>query len=93
MISECYIVKVNGHKNTHKTHESAMVSRDRIAQAVDDGRSIQAELWRHTVFPWDELFYQGLLDPVTQALDPVHCWALPGKVIGFRQSIAALNYP
>lgn len=88
-----YQVKLNGTSNDHPTYESAYGAWQRITEAADGGRSVQAELWKLTVYPWCPVFYEGLLDPVTQTLDPEHFWAIPDKAIGSRHCIAALDYP
>ena len=93
MTTEVFIVKVNGSSHPHATYESAIAVWGQVALAADAGRSIQAELWRHVAYPWCPIFYQGLLDPVTHTLDPDHFWAVPGKAIGSRHCIAALDFP
>ena len=88
-----YTIKLNGHTATHKDYSTAADAWERIASATEDGRSIEAELWRHESHEWDELFYQGLLDPATGQIDSSLFTVIPGKCIIFRQCIAALTYP
>ena len=88
-----YTIKLNGHTVTHATYDTAAVAWERIASAAEDGRSIEAELWQHDRHEWDDLFYQGLLDPITGQIDVNMFTVIPGECIIFRQCIAALTYP
>jgi hypothetical protein len=88
-----YQIIVNGTARPHPNYESAIASWKRVAQACDQGLSIEAELWRLTRYPWDEVFYQGLQDPVTGEVDPEIVLAAPGVAIQVKQCIAALFYP
>ena len=74
-----YIIILNGHRATHVGYETAYSAWERIASAVKDGRSIVAEFWRHSQHEWDDLFYQGLLDPTTGQIDATLFTVIPGK--------------
>ena len=87
-----YIIILNGHRATHTCYETASSAWERIASAVEDGRSIVAEFWRHTPHEWDDLFYRGLLDPTTGQIDASLFTVIPGKAIISRQCIASLGY-
>lgn len=88
-----YTIKLNGHTATHDDYSTAADAWERIASAVEDGRSIEAELWRHTRHEWDELFYQGIADPTTGQVDASMFTVLPNVCIISRQCIASLIYP
>ena len=92
-ISTAYTIILNGHRATHVGYETAYSAWERIASAVEDGRSIVAEFWRHTQYEWDDLFYQGLLDPITGQIDATLITVIPGKAIISRRCIASLIYP
>lgn len=93
MDATAYVIKLNGHTANHATYETAAAAWERVVSAVEDGRSIDAELWRHNRYDWDESFYQGLLDPVTHEIDTEMFTVIQGKLILSRQCIAALLYP
>ena len=88
-----YTIKLNGHTATHDDYSAAADAWDRIVSAVEDGRSIEAELWRHSRYEWDELFYHGIQDPITGQVDTSMFTVLPGVCIISRHCIAALIYP
>ena len=88
-----YVIKLNGHTTQHDTYATAADAWERITSATEDGRSIDAELWQHERYEWDELFYQGLLDPATGQIDASLFTVIHGECILFRQCIAALTYP
>ena len=88
-----YLIKLNGHTAQHDTYDTAAVAWERIASAAEDGRSIEAELWRHERHEWDDLFYQGLLDPTTGQIDSSMFTAIHGQCIVSRQCIAELTSP
>ena len=88
-----YVIKLNGHTTQHDTYATAADAWERITSATEDGRSIDAELWQHERHEWDDLFYQGLLDPTTGQIDVNMFTVIHGKCIIFRQCIAALTHP
>jgi hypothetical protein len=88
---ETYSITLNGDTASHPSYESASTAWGRISQAVEDGRSIVAELWRHTRHNWDEDFYQGLLN--FDGTIPNGLIVVRGQCIISRQCIAALTYP
>ena len=88
-----YIVKCNSSIATHDSYESATTAWKRIALAAEDGRSIVAELWRHTEHKWDALWVEGLKDLETGLIDPELFTVIPGKLVISKECIAALTYP
>jgi hypothetical protein len=87
-----YVIILNDHQATHTDYETAASAWGRISSAVEDGRSIVAEFWRHTQHEWDDLFYRGLLDPTTGQIDASLFTVIPGKAIISRRCIASLIY-
>ena len=88
---ETYSISLNGHTAQHPDYESAFSAWQRIVSAVQDGRSVVAELWRHTSHSWDDDFYQGLLN--LDGTVPDGLIVVRGQCLLSRQCIAALIYP
>ena len=91
MTTETYSIILNGHTANHPDYDSASTAWSRVSQSVEDGRSIVAELWRHTRHDWDDDFYQGLLN--LDGTVPEGLIVIRGNCILSRQCIAALTYP
>jgi hypothetical protein len=87
---DSYQIIINGTTRDHPDYASAIAAWEKIGQACNQGRSIDAELWRFTRYPWDKVFYQGLQDPVTGEVDPETVLAVPGVAIQVKHCIAAL---
>jgi hypothetical protein len=90
-MSDRYTITLNQHTATHESAESAFAAWEKISQACEDGRSIIAEMWRHSRHDWDETFYLGLLNPDGTVSKGIV--AIKGKCIIINQCIAALTYP
>jgi len=86
-----YSIQLNGQSANHPNYESAAIAWCRIASAVEDGRSIMAELWRHTRHEWDDVFFQGLLN--LDGTIPDGLIVIKGQCIISRECIATLDYP
>lgn len=86
-----YTITLNQHTATHQSAESAFAAWERVSQACEDGRSIVAELWRHSCHEWDETFYLGLLN--LDGTLPEGVIAIKGKCIITKRCMAALTWP
>jgi hypothetical protein len=90
-MSDQYTVILNGHSVTHFSATTALEAWGKVSKACEDGRSIVAELWRHSQYAWDETFYLGLLNLDGAISEGVI--AIKGKCIITKQCIAVLDHP
>lgn len=84
-----YTIRVDEQSVNHQTYESAYTAWQNIVTAVEDGRRLCAEFIRAERFQWDQLFYEGLLDPETGA-PGAGIIAIPGICIISKRVIASL---